>query len=290
MDNEDSAPRLAPRDAPWLAGVLFQRRRQRKRGQRRSGTGKVCYAGACTNCASGAACTPTTACKHGATDCSTGQAVCNATTNLSNGTSCGTNMVCNNGSCQSCAEGGSCTPTVKCKNGAYSCSTGTAVCNPTSNLSNGSSCGTNQVCYNGSCNACQSGASCTSSNECMNATTQCGSGQPVCSNTTPKSNGSSCTASGCNGFDFGCTGSGSCSAGDAWDFSSAGGFCVATVYYCPGTPAPSPLSGGYSQLSNPAGCDYSGCPDPDFCQRNFCVACPGNNCNNCPTWPSPVFN
>jgi hypothetical protein len=78
--------------------------------------------------------------------------------------------------------------------------------------------------------------------------------------------------------------------GDEWQFSSNAGYCVATVYYCPATSPPSPLSGNYSQLSSPAGCDYDDCPSTDFCQRNFCMPCPGGSCNSCPTWASTIYN
>ena len=128
----------------------------------------------------------------------------------------------------------------------------------------------------------------------MNAAFKCSTGQPVCTATTPKSNGSTCSGSGCTGFSFGCDGSGTCVAGDEWQFSTNSGYCVATVYYCPGTTPPSPLDTSYQQLSSPTGCDYDGCPaGQTYCQRNFCLKCPGGgNCNNsnCPTWATTVYN
>src|SRR5579883_433430 len=67
--------------------------------------GKVCHAGACVACASGAPCTPQNPCGVGATDCSTGAPVCKDTGDtLPDGTACGNGGMCLAGTCSTCTQ------------------------------------------------------------------------------------------------------------------------------------------------------------------------------------------
>lgn len=158
------------------------------------GAGQVCNAGVCGDCVDGQACTPSEACRVGQIDCSSGSPVCQETGNLDNGTGCGVDMVCNNGSCESCEAGAACSPGV-CRVGLTSCSTGVQVCQETGNAGNGSSCGTNMVCYNGACASCVEGQSCAPTNPCKLGAITCSSGQPQCVQTTNQPDGTTCGSS-----------------------------------------------------------------------------------------------
>jgi hypothetical protein len=63
------------------------------------GTAKVCNAGACVACPSGTTCTPTTPCRLGAIDCSSGAPVCGVVDTAPDGEKCGTGRSCRSGAC-----------------------------------------------------------------------------------------------------------------------------------------------------------------------------------------------
>jgi hypothetical protein len=78
------------------------------------------------SCASGGTCTPTTQCKTGAYDCSTGQQLCNITGNATDGTTC-TGGTCCGGSCITSNNNSACGPSCKvCANGSQ-CNSGQCV-------------------------------------------------------------------------------------------------------------------------------------------------------------------
>jgi sugar lactone lactonase YvrE len=63
-------------------------------------TGKVCNAGVCAACVTGANCTPSNPCHVGSNDCATGASVCVDTgVSLANGDACGAGQVCQTGAC-----------------------------------------------------------------------------------------------------------------------------------------------------------------------------------------------
>jgi hypothetical protein len=134
------------------------------------------------SCTAGGVCTPANPCHVGQTTCSTsGVASCMDTqTRQANGTVCGQNMVCNNGSCASCAAGSACTATNPCRTGTVVCTTGAAVCAENADKPNGTSCGAGMVCTAGQCTACQQGAACTPADPCHQGMLACSTGTPVC--------------------------------------------------------------------------------------------------------------
>jgi hypothetical protein len=158
------------------------------------GPGKVCdFGGECIACNAGAACEPTTPCKLGKVDCSTGKVLCIESEDAPNGKSCGPGVVCNNGKCVACREGALCTPDNKCHTGTLSCMTGTPVCKDTGTpAANGTSCGTNLVCGNGTCVACTANVACAASDPCKVGKTTCASGASECRVTGNAPNGKSC--------------------------------------------------------------------------------------------------
>jgi hypothetical protein len=160
------------------------------------GTDQVCNSGTCVACTADVACTPEgNPCHVGATSCATGASVCEDTgASVPDGTSCGTDAVCFAGACSECLADLPCTPAeAACHVGATSCTTGVSVCVDTGvNVADGASCGTDQVCGAGTCNACVAGAACVSPNPCTTATTTCDTGTPVCTESLPLPNGTSC--------------------------------------------------------------------------------------------------
>ncbi len=115
------------------------------------GAGFVCSSGTCRSCVTGATCTPSNACRTGATSCTTGAPVCTETGNAPNGTSCGANLYCTSGTCGACVAGATCTPSNPCRTGAISCTGGTPTCGETGNAPNGTSCGMGYACSSGTC-------------------------------------------------------------------------------------------------------------------------------------------
>jgi hypothetical protein len=86
------------------------------------GTGKVCNAGACVACPAGTTCTPTTPCRLGAIDCSSGAPVCGVVDTAPDGESCGSGRSCESGSC-SCDS-----PTSDCSGTCVNLATSTSSC------------------------------------------------------------------------------------------------------------------------------------------------------------------
>ena len=119
------------------------------------GTDRVCRAGVCGDCETGADCPSTVLCHEGALACSTGAPICVDSGDWSpDGTSCGSGLVCRGGSCQRCDQGSPCTPsTPACHAGHLDCATGTGVCVDDGTPSiDGIPCGASgQVCSSGAC-------------------------------------------------------------------------------------------------------------------------------------------
>ena len=139
-----------------------------------------------TACNPGESCTPSTACRTGTIDCSTGIPQCKVLANAPDGTMCGVDQVCSAGACTTCKGGGMCAPAGSaCHQGVFSCSTGTQVCiDEEINAVDGQSCGNGQVCNTGQCVACGQGNTCTpSANVCHAGAIDCASGAPICKDT-----------------------------------------------------------------------------------------------------------
>jgi hypothetical protein len=285
-------------------------------------SGEVCGAsGQCSSCSQGAPCQASSPCKTASMDCSTGSGVCKDEGNTPAGTSCGagqqcdgqgdcvcqpetcadlgkacgtwsngcggsvscgscgSGQVCNSsGQCVQCSQGASCTPSQLCHLGMVDCGSGQPVCNDAGFTPGGVSCGTGMVCDgSGNCIACTQGASCTLSNECEIGTTDCSTGAKICQQSGDQPEGTPCnTGAACP---YECS-TGQCIPLVGWQYADDGTNCTATAYYCQPNGAPPPPA-GFSQYSPPSGCAYSGCVG-DSCQENWCMLCPGGNCNNCP--------
>lgn len=128
-----------------------------------------------SSCVGGAACTPSTPCRTGNIDCTSGVPVCTATGNLPNGMSCGANEVCGSGTCNACTQGATCTPSNACHTGTVDCSSGTVVCTDTgTSLANGTACGASSVCESGTCDACgATGQYCCAGGACGGSPNEC---------------------------------------------------------------------------------------------------------------------
>jgi streptogramin lyase len=112
---------------------------------------KVCNAGACGDCAAGAACD---ACPPGTISCTTGVPLCVPSGIVSpDGTVCEDGGVCSQGACTPC--GGSCSLTTSpCYSAAISCATGAPACAPVAPLADGTRCAVGgYVCVAGNCEA-----------------------------------------------------------------------------------------------------------------------------------------
>ena len=114
------------------------------------GAGQVCNGGVCGDCTDGQPCTPATACRVGEIDCSSGSPVCKETGDEADGISCGVDMVCNDGSCESCVAGMACSP-ADCRVGLTICSTGVQTCKDMGDAPDGTTCGASKICQDGSC-------------------------------------------------------------------------------------------------------------------------------------------
>ena len=195
------------------------------------GNGMVCKDGDCVACEANTACQPS-ACKVGTTTCASGTSRCTETGNAPNGRACGNGgMLCNNGSCVSCAslgrrqcgttcvEGnccndGDCTGGFACLNNRCStsqCRSGLRPCGTTcvdGNCCNNGDCGTCKVCTNNRCANAPNGqgAGCDGDATCSNGTARtadsCQTG--TCQRGTTRS----CSPFACNGATCGsmCTG------------------------------------------------------------------------------------
>ena len=242
------------------------------------GTDLVCYAGACIACTQGAPCTSANACTATATyECSSGAAVCTDRTSQPPGTTCGAGLVCSAaGVCDACSEGAPCASTNPCSAGAtIACGSGTPVCTDTGFVAAGTSCGTGLVCNAAhQCLPCTPGLACTPLNTCLTGAIACGSGDPVCvETTTAVSNGTSCGVNQvCNG--------GVCTACTQGALCTSANPCtsVATVACGTGTP----VCTDQSWLPAGAGC---GPPADLYCSSaHVCASCPaGASCT--PTNP-----
>lgn len=157
----------------------------------------VCSAGVCGACQTGAACTPANACHQGHIECGSGLPLCvDDLTNAPDGTVCpgGSYSVCGAGVCAPCARNTTCAFTNPCHRGQIACDSGGPVCADSgANIADGASCGSDQVCRNGACVACQAGVVCTPPNLCHQGRTSCGTGVPVCADTSaPAADGTNC--------------------------------------------------------------------------------------------------
>ena len=116
---------------------------------------KVCSAGVCIDCQSGAPCAPSTLCRQGKLSCVSGKPVCiAASAPVPDGTSCGSQLICQAGSCVPCNEGGPCQPTGQpCHVGKLSCQSGSPLCVDTGQpAADGTACPTaGQFCQAGAC-------------------------------------------------------------------------------------------------------------------------------------------
>jgi hypothetical protein len=229
------------------------------------GTNKVCNAGTCVMCATGAACNPNNnPCLTGVVACRTGSPVCTQTGQLGDGTSCGNNQVCKGGQCGACTAGATCNPGGNpCQTGTASCASGTTTCANVSNVTNGTSCGNNLVCSNGSCVPCTAAAAChPNGNACQDGTTSCSTGQAVCNFTGNVNNGTGC---GNNQVCY----QGSCGA------------CMSGVACNPG--GNSCQNGTTSCGSGQQTCTFTSnvnngtsCGNNQVCYQGNCVACTAN--------------
>ena len=111
-----------------------------------------------------------------------------------------------------CVEGESCSPANACKLGALSCATSSCE-ELDAGVADGTACD-GGVCSAGACSVCPQGAACApAGNPCHAGTVDCGTGQPLCSDTlAPGNEGASC------GTDLICA-AGSCGPGDGVDLS-----------------------------------------------------------------------
>lgn len=153
-------------------------------------------------CKQGSECTPTDACKKGATVCADGIATCRATDPLPNGTSCGDGLACIGGACVTCQDGVSCLPANPCHAGHVSCASAARGCvDDATPLADGTACGVGQACIGGACSVvCRAGAACTIPNSCRQGLTTCATptapaGSETCVETSvPLKDGASCGA------------------------------------------------------------------------------------------------
>ncbi|MBI5543750.1 MAG: fibronectin type III domain-containing protein [Deltaproteobacteria bacterium] len=103
-----------------------------------------------STCAAGASCSSADGCRHGTTNCATGEAVCENLTNAPNGTSCGAQGTCQEGACSTCPAGESCASIDGCRVGVIDCSQTPAVCGSLTNRPDGFAC-SGGVCNAGAC-------------------------------------------------------------------------------------------------------------------------------------------
>ncbi|MCA1827426.1 MAG: hypothetical protein LC689_10890, partial [Myxococcales bacterium] len=242
------------------------------------GQDRVCRAGACVGCVSGAVCAGANPCHSGITDCSTGTQLCKDSGEVvSDGTQCGSNLYCNAGACGACTAGTACDPTgFPCHAGATSCSTGRPVCTDLGTAkTDGTACGQNQVCFAGSCNACAAGQDCTpASNPCHLGSIACGSGQPVCvDQQTNRAPGAACGANRV------CDGAGDCNVCGQGQSCTPSNPCHTGAIGCS---SGAPVCGDLG--SNLA--DGSGCGAGKYCFQGTCNPCsvgatcpPANPCH-----------
>jgi hypothetical protein len=120
------------------------------------GTDVVCSGGTCVACTEGASCLPVSSpCHTGILDCSNGTPTCVVQAAAGpNGTTCGLNLVCNQGSCVSCAAGESCSTDQRCSVDEILCDTGVPICTRVYVFPDGTFCDTNSVCKAGKCQSC----------------------------------------------------------------------------------------------------------------------------------------
>ena len=169
------------------------------------GVDRVCDGrGACVGCLEDAGCAsnPGGACVVGTTTCSTGAPVCFDTRRVDAGVSCGSGLVCNgSGTCIGCVTGSTCAtnPGAPCTVGSVACSSGAPVCLDAQSAAPGLTCGVDRVCTgDGGCTSCQLDAGCApTANPCVGGSIACGSGGPVCVNTGPRPDGTSCNTGEC---------------------------------------------------------------------------------------------
>jgi hypothetical protein len=66
------------------------------------------------------------------------------------------------------------------------------------------------------------------------------------------------------------------------------GLCALALFYrsqCGPLDLSSYAPGWTHAPSSPAGCDFNACDASGACQQNFCIPCPGGDCNACPDNP-----
>ncbi|MBK8170382.1 MAG: hypothetical protein IPK60_08540 [Sandaracinaceae bacterium] len=177
------------------------------------GDNRVCDGhGACVECASGSACL-VNGCVPGEVVCASGAVGCvpNAEP-LPAGTTCASGSVCTTaGQCVHAPDQGDACDE-NCTHGAYDYASGARICIADGSASSpGTSCGDGLVCSpEGECVPCTV-ESCISG--CWSGSIECGSGTPVCSQSSPMPAGATCAGGVCDGSGT-CL---SCTTGEACD-------------------------------------------------------------------------
>jgi len=210
------------------------------------------------SCASGGVCVPANGCHTGTVTCSAGIATCTDNGNVADGASCGTGSVCAGGACVSCAAGSACTPANACHVGVLDCSAGPVCLDTGVPVTDGASCGLDAVCGGGTCNSCQPGAACVSANPCHTAALTCNTGFPVCTDTGPATNGTTC------GSNLVCS----------------EGACVGCVAGQSCTPTNACHAGTLSCTAGPV-CNDAGTPLTDGTSCGTNAVCGAGACNAC---------
>jgi hypothetical protein len=247
-------------------------------GQSCGSRGQTCAGGVCA-CPGGAA---EASCDDGADDdcdglIDCGDADCGARTCGASGRVCvGPSCACPGGEVET-----------ECDDGADDDCDGLADCADPS--CNGRTCGAARLCVGTSC-ACAGGGSET---VCGNGTDDDCDGATDCADPD-------CTLDECGGGNRCC---GTCTVVppmyDRYEVSAAmcstslggapyPGLCALALFYrsqCGPLDLSSYAPGWTHAPSSPAGCDFNACDASGACQQNFCIPCPGGDCNACPDNP-----